>query len=146
MRVRKSISCVGRRAEKVPPAAEPQRRCNAYADHFAGFRAERLVHAREFAFERREQRTRIGICVLKYIAAYHTAAEVHRQHVETAPPHLDADRVRAVRAQCDRHRGLADPAAHARLFFEQPVFDQTVDDHRHRLHRKTREAAHVGFR
>ena len=46
----------------------------------------------------------------------------------------------------DRHRRLADPAAHSGQLFEQAVVDQTLDDHRHGLHRQAREAAHVGFR
>ncbi|CAB3667304.1 hypothetical protein LMG24076_01746 [Trinickia soli] len=72
--------------------------------------------------------------------------EIQGKHIEAAPSDFDADRVSAVGPQCDRHRGLSDPSAHARLLVEQTVIDEPIDDHRHALHAEPREPPDVGFR
>ena len=88
---------------------------------------------------------RIGIAVFEGFAAADLAHEVHRQHVQAAPPDLDAQRERAVRVERDRHGGLPDAAAQPLLLDYQAVFQQTVDDHRGGLRAQPRESGDVGL-
>ena len=71
--------------------------------------------------------------------------KVGQQQLQTAPPHLNADAVSALRIERQRHRGLADLAAHPVLFQQQTVVEQTAHDDGHRLGGQLGQARQIGL-
>ena len=140
------VGLLRRHLEQILPAAQAQRRGNADAAQARQqFRPQPHGHAVQRRFDLAEYGVGDGKRIGPRQALARLADEIDQQHVQDAPADLDADREGAIRIEHDRHRRLADLAAHRRALADQALPEQAVDDQGNPLRAQVGQPGQVGL-
>ena len=140
---RQRLGCLA--AQHLGPLVQKQGCGQADADHARPMRAQRSLEVGQALRDGGQHLGRVGVCVAGVDALHHLAAKVRHHDLQAAPPDLDADAERALRMERQRHRGLADLAAHPVLLAQQTVLEQAPHDDGHGLARQVRDARQLGL-